>query len=156
MLRSPLVFRLGWRSFFCKKSQPGFPEARGGAYRAQLPLNPGQVPPSLPPFFSLSWGYWESLRLAQVACPDAHTPAPTDDVVDSVPWASLTSPKRDFGDGGGSSGRGAPISKPIQCYRHCREWGGERPEPVAPPHPPSGGAHANVHMEGMCANEVDE
>jgi hypothetical protein len=59
----------------------------------------------------------------------------TDDVVDSVPWALLTSSKRDFGDGGESSGRGAPIpvhrsSKKIQCYRHCKEWVVKGPNPL--------------------------
>jgi hypothetical protein len=31
-----------------------------------------------------------------------------------VPCTLLTSPNRDFGDGGGSNGRGAPISMLIQ------------------------------------------
>jgi hypothetical protein len=87
-------------------------------------------------------------------CPDAHT-ASTDDVVDSVPWTLLTSPKRDFGDGGGSNGRGAPINKLIQCHRHCKEHGGERFDPITPSCSPSGGAHANVYMS-MCATEVEE
>jgi hypothetical protein len=35
--------------------------------------------------------------------------------------------------------------------------GGERPEPVTPPHSPAGGAHANVHLkfEGMCAAKTE-
>jgi hypothetical protein len=63
------------------------------------------------------------------------------DVVDSVPWTLLTSPKRDFGDGGGSNDRGAPINKLIQCHRHCKEHGGERFDPITPSCSPSGGAH---------------
>ena len=51
-------------------------------------------------------------------CPGAYSSS-IGDVVDPVPWALLTSTKRDFGDGGGSSGRGAPINKLIQCHRHC-------------------------------------
>jgi hypothetical protein len=30
------------------------------------------------------------------------------------------------------------------CYRHCKEWGGERTDPTTPPHSPKGGAHAVV------------
>ena len=46
--------------------------------------------------------------------PGAHT-ASTDDVIDPVPWTLLTSPKRDFGDGGGSSDRGAPAHRTERC-----------------------------------------
>jgi hypothetical protein len=42
-------------------------------------------------------------------------------VVELVFWTLPTSPKRDFGDGGGSSGRGAPANKTAQCYMHCKE-----------------------------------
>jgi hypothetical protein len=38
-------------------------------------------------------------------------------------------------------------NKAIQCHRHCREWGGERSEPVTPPHSPIGGAHADAHLK---------
>jgi hypothetical protein len=43
--------------------------------------------------------------------------------------------------------------KPIQCHRHCREYGGERSDPVTPLHPPSGGAHANVHRGHVCRQD---
>jgi hypothetical protein len=62
----------------------------------------------------------------------------------------LTSPKRDFGDGGGSNGRGAPINKLIQCHMHCKEHGGERFDPITPPYSPIGGAHANVYRRHVC------
>jgi hypothetical protein len=40
----------------------------------------------------------------------------------------------------------SPIGKLIQCYRHCKEHGGERFDPITPSCSPSGGgAHANVY-----------
>ena len=80
-------------------------------------------------------------------CPGAHR-VPIDDMIDPVRWTLLTSPKRDFGDGGGSSARGAPINKWIQCYMHCKEWVVEGPNPLHHhTHSPVGGAHANVHLK---------
>jgi hypothetical protein len=43
----------------------------------------------------------------------------------------------------------------MQCYMHCKERGGERSEPVTPPHSPTGGAHAECTFEGMCAAKTE-
>jgi hypothetical protein len=86
-------------------------------------------------------------------CPGAHT-ASTDDVIDPVPWTLLTSPKRDFGDGGGSSDRGAPTAS--RCRAICtarRMVGGKVRSQHTNPLTTSRGAHANVHRRHVCLQD---
>jgi hypothetical protein len=40
-------------------------------------------------------------------------------------------------------------------YRHCKEWGGERSEPVTPPRSPIGEVHMQMYIEGMRADEAE-
>jgi hypothetical protein len=90
--------------------------------------------------------------MAQAVQALTHT-APSSDVVDPVPWALLTSSKRDFGDGdgGGSVVTEEHRQQSRQCYRHCKQSGGGRPEPVTPPRPPKSEVHVQMSIEGMCA-----